>query len=487
MTQEFQQSQNIGLQQTQTQTLSAQQLQTLKLLQMTRQDLEQHIKQEMQQNPVLEVTSGIEIPYGNPTEDFLREGDYDPEKAADIAERDENLVEEVRNSHENDVKLDYAPSWDPDNERRREYMMSTLTEQQSLQEILLEQLRYTVDENKTPDLFRACEEVLGNLDGRGYLQASDADIAKGANVDEETARKAVGIIQSFSPAGIGGRDLREVLLLQLERANEKGSIAWDIVDKHLVELSRNKIPQIADSVDAEISEVQEALQRIRELDPHPGSALGDDVAPTVLPEIEILKNKEGDWTINLVRDAFPVVVISAEYLEMQKKAKSSSDRKYLSEKINSANQLINGLEFRKTTIEKISEVLLHKQLDFFENGPDHLKPLTRSKLADILGLSESTIGRALAGKYVRTPYGVMPFDDFFTAGIESNDGQAISNKVVQDRIVSLINSEDKVKPLSDQKIADLLEKEGIKVARRTVAKYREAAGIPETSLRRIHI
>lgn len=484
MTQQYQ-SLNIGMEQTQ--NLSPQQLQTIKLLQMTRQELELHIKQEASQNPVIEVTNGIEIACGNPTEDFLRQGDYDPEKAADIAERDENLLDEVRNSRDNDVKLDYAPSWSSDDEQRRDYMMSTLTEHQSLQESLMEQLRYTVDENKTPDLFRACEEVLGDLDGHGYLRASDTEIASGAEVDEETARRAVRIVQSFTPVGIGGRDLREVLLLQLERANEKGSIAWDIVDKHLEELSRNKIPQIAESVDAEISEVQEAVEHIRELDPHPGNALGDDVAPTVLPEVEILKNKDGDWTVTLVRDAFPMVAISAEYLKMQKEAGSLEDKKYLSEKINSANQLINGLEFRKTTIEKISEVILHQQLDFFENGPSHLKPLTRSKVADIIGVSESTIGRAIANKYVRTPYGLMQFSDFFTAGIENEDGQTISSKVIQSKIVSLINSEDKAKPLSDQKISELLEKDGVKVARRTVAKYREAAGIPETSLRRIHI
>ena len=222
MTQQYQ-SLNIGMEQTQ--NLSPQQLQTIKLLQMTRQELELHIKQEASQNPVIEVTNGIEIACGNPTEDFLRQGDYDPEKAADIAERDENLLDEVRNSRDNDVKLDYAPSWSSDDEQRRDYMMSTLTEHQSLQESLMEQLRYTVDENKTPDLFRACEEVLGDLDGHGYLRASDTEIASGAEVDEETARRAVRIVQSFTPVGIGGRDLREVLLLQLERANEKGSIA----------------------------------------------------------------------------------------------------------------------------------------------------------------------------------------------------------------------------------------------------------------------
>ena len=470
----------------QTQNLSPQQLQTIKLLQMTRQELEQHIKQEASLNPVLEVTSGVEIACGNPIEDSLSQGDYDADKAADIAERDENLIDEVRNSRDNDTKLDYAPSWSSDDEQRREYMMSSLTEHQSLQDNLMEQLRYAVDENSKPELFRACEEVLGNLDSYGYLRASDDDIASGANVDLDTVKSAVRIVQSFTPAGIGGHDLREVLLLQLARANEKGSIAWDIVDKHLEELSRNKIPQIADSVDAEISEVQDAVQRIRELDPHPGSALGDDVAPTVLPEVEILKNKDGDWTVNLVRDAFPVVCISNEYLEMQKTA-SHDDKKYLAEKISSANQLINGLEYRKTTIEKISEVLLHQQLDFFENGPSHLKPLTRSKVADIIGVSESTIGRAIASKYVRTPYGVMPFSDFFTAGIGNDNGSVVSNKVIQSKIVAIINSEDKAKPISDQKISELLEKEGIKVARRTVAKYREAAGVPETSLRRIHL
>lgn len=469
----------------QTQGLNHQQIQTLKMVQMSSIELNQYLEQKMLTNPALEVHSNLEKLCGNPIEDSLNSGDYDPDRAAKIVEQDENQLDQLNNCRDNGDKFDYSSIWTSDDDEKRNYGFNSLTAKTTLRESLYDQLRDSVDSRKNPMLFHACDEVIGNLDSHGYLKASDDEIARGAGVDLALVRQAIEVVQSFNPAGIGGHDLREVLLLQLARNHEKGSIAWDIVDNHLDELARNKIPQIAASVDADISEVQEAVARIRELNPYPCSELSDDTAQTILPEIEIRKNDTGDWTITKMSDAFPEVSITSNFMKMQRQA-SKDEREYFTNMRKEAEMLISSLEFRKSTIEKISEILLKLQLEFFEKGPTSLKPLTRAKVAEIANLSESTIGRAVDGKFMITPYGIKPFSFFFTSGVGDDSGNAISSKVIQDKIAAYVNAENKSKPLSDEKIVELLEKDGYKIARRTVAKYREAAGIPGTSLRRIH-
>ena len=481
-----------GLQTRQEQNLTPQQIQTMNLLQKPSLELEQELVQKMEQNPVLVVDNLREVTIGNPIEEAGERSERNDDIVAAAIENDENNWEAaIVNSEEHSAEpMDYDPgnSWDADREERYRHFVDSQTRPiSSIQEILMEQLREAVDEDKQPLLFRACLEVLGNLDKNGWLDATNEELAKGAEVDLQTVARAIKVVQSFSPAGLAARDLRECLLLQLKRSREKGSIAWDIVDKHLEDLGHNRIPLIAKEVDADISEVNEAVERIRQLDPKPGRILDNEETSPITPDFKVIKRIDGHWDVVPNDYAFPHVYLDEYYVDQQKDKNVSSDyRAYLRQKIDEANSLIQQLEYRKTTIEKVAVCIVAHQIEFFERGQKYLKPMKMSDIADELDVHETTISRAVANKYLDTPYGVLEFKYFFSTGYSSSEGEEVSNRVVQNKIREYIEAENKAKPLSDQKIADILVRDGFNVARRTVAKYREAAGLLAASQRKIH-
>lgn len=474
------------------QTLAPQMLQSLKILQATTQELEQTLSTELMQNPALELEAlGREELIGNPLEDSLAKSPADDDRAAQLAEYDENLVDAVREAAADDAPLDeYLPNpvQEADQEERRARLLASLTTEPSLQDKLLEQIHDLVPD-ATPEnpLYRACLEVLGNLDDRGYLQASDEEIGRGADVDEDCARAATALIRSLEPAGLAARDLRECLLAQLDRAREHGSLAWEIVDAHLEDLARNRIPKIAKELDAEIDEIQEAVQRIRGLDPKPGHALASVAAPQVMPEVYIEPHPDGGWTVRRNQNHLPRLRISPAYEKMQDDSSlPTADRQCIRKYIHDGRQLIHAVSLRQSTIERIAEQIVELQRDFLDHGAAQLRPLNIAQVADNLELHETTISRAIANKYVMTPHGLFSFKHFFSTGYESDDGEALSSRAVKMKIVSYIRQESPAKPLSDQKIADLLAQNGLQVARRTVAKYREEENIPAASLRKVH-
>ena len=474
------------------QTLAPHMLQSLKILQATTQELELTLSAELLQNPALELEGlGREELIGNPLEDSLAKGADEEDRAAQLAEYDENLVDAVREAAWDDAPLDeYLPNpvREADLQERHTRLMASLTEEASLQDRLVEQVRDLIPGVGTENpLYRACMEVLGNLDERGYLQATAEEIARGADVDLDCAEKATAIIRSLEPAGLAARSLRECLLAQLERSRERGSLAWDIVDSHLEDLARNRIPKIAKELDADIDEIQEAALRIRSLDPKPGHAVASVAAQEVIPEVFIERGPDGEWTVRRNREHLPRLRISPRYEKLQDDASlSSSDRQCIKKYIKDGRQLIRSVGLRQSTIERIAEELIVQQRDFLDHGPTQLRPLTIAQVADNLELHETTISRAIANKYVQTPHGTFSFKHFFTTGYESDDGEALSSRAVKLKIISYIEEEPPNKPLSDQKIVERLAEDGIQIARRTVAKYREEENIPAASLRRQH-
>ena len=481
-----------GLQTRQEQNLTPQQIQTMNLLQKPSLELEQELVQKMEQNPVLVVDNLREVTIGNPIEEAGERSERNDDIVAAAIENDENNWEAaIVNSEEHSAEpMDYDPgsSWDADREERYRHFVDSQTRPiSSIQEALMEQLREAVDEDKQPLLFRACLEVLGNLDEKGWLDATEQEIAKGADVDLPVVARAIKVVQSFTPAGLAAKDLRECLLLQLERSREKGSIAWDIIEKHFDDLLHNRIPLIAKEVDADISEVNEAVERIKQLDPRPGRILDNGEAPIVMPDFKVIKAPDGQWIVVPNDFAFPDVYLDEYYVEQQKDKRIPEDYSaYLRKMIDEAKSLIQQLDYRKTTIRKVAVSIVEHQKEFFEHGQKYLKPMKMSEIADELEVHETTISRAVANKYLDTPYGILEFKYFFSTGYSNNEGEDVSNRVVQNKIREYIDAENKAKPLSDQKIADMLVRDGFNVARRTVAKYREAAGLPAASQRKIH-
>ena len=488
-------NQNLGQTQTQRQELrlNGSQIQSLTILQTGIQELSQKIEAVVTQNPMLEITS-----YGNevlatdlqaPADGRTPEEEQQDDKAR-LADFDENLGEALREDnddyYDNFVADSFVAGRDVESEeKRRHFLESIHVDGGILDELRLEARTAAGDDRQ---LAAALRYVIASLDDNGYLHESDEEMAEASGLPAETFRRAVQILQGFDPPGIGARTLRECLLLQLARSHEEGSLAWNIVDSHLELLERNHLKDIAHAIGtADIDEIQKAVDRIRRLSPRPLAAFSDNDAQIIVPEAEVAWTRDGDLTVRMNKDALPKVVLSADYLALLDSQELDADTKaFLTNKKREARHFLQALDDRETTIADITRVIVREQAEFFRKGDLALRPLTMTDIAAAIGAHESTVSRALDAKYLMTPFGLRPYKFFFSAKALKGDSEDASSLVVRRRIADLIAAEDKRKPLSDSKISDILAKEGITVARRTIAKYREMENIRATSLRKMH-
>lgn len=474
----------------QEQIMAPQQIQSLEILMAAIPELEQKISEEMVENPTLEMLdTGTESLVGNPVEGGGGESVSDN----DTGEASVNKSETIDNL----LKLDQiwedrmpAPaharrSFSSDDEERRQHFFESLVSEQSLQDFLLDQLR---EAEEIDDELRAyCEEIIGSIDDAGYLRTHLADIATACQTtDIDKVKKALKVVQTFDPPGIGARDLRECLLLQLARDGRQKSLEYQVVEKHLEDVGRNRLRDITRGLNVSMGQLHEAIARIRKLYPHPGSL----ITPTpntnfVLPEVYIQKDEHGEWQVRSNNDRIPRLRISPYYLKLLKEQGTSSEVKsYIRQKVADSKLLLRALAQRESTIVRIARSLLDHQRGFFEEGVEKMKPLTMSEVAQDLDVHETTVSRAIANKYVMTPHGLYPFRHFFSTGYTTGGGAEVSSHVVRQKLRELVNSEDKRRPLSDNKLAEMLKDQGFDVARRTVAKYREELGIMSSNMRR---
>jgi RNA polymerase sigma-54 factor len=274
-------------------------------------------------------------------------------------------------------------------------------------------------------------------------------------------------------------------MIQLENAGRKNSVAYQIIKDYYELLLRRRIPELARRVGVTPDAITEAIEEISELDPAPGRKFSVDSNRVVVPDVTVYKDEMGEWVIVLNNDYIPHLRIAPAYKDMLAKGTlAKKDRDYIQDKFRSGKFIISSIEQRQQTIERITREILRFQLDFFEEGPSKLKPLTMSQVADVVGVHETTVSRAIANKYIDTPHGVFDMKYFFTPGYTGEGGASVSNTSVKERIGIIIGAENSAKPLSDQQIVAILGEESITIARRTVAKYREELGILPTNLRR---
>lgn len=515
--------------QTLRQELIPAQIQSLEILQATIQELEQKINEVMEHNPTLEqVGTGAERLAGDPAEgdesglaapasppelqDFstgagtgVDAGDHGDLPATGGGEGggDDWLDGEEFGGGGNEALDRFAESWrdylpgestghaqpSEEEEERRQFRFDSLTAPVSLQDQLLEQLR---QQDLPPALARIGEEIIGSIDESGYLRTHLADIAMASNADMEDVKKVLDVIHGFDPPGIGARDVRECLLLQLERQGRKNSLVWEAVAKHLEALGRNQIPQVARELGVSPNRVYELLAEIRTLRPYPVTQSGGrasglaDAGTFIVPEIKVFRNEKGEWTVESNREFRPRFRLSPYYLRLAHDAGTAAEvRAFLRQKLAESKLLLRALDNRQTTLERIAWVLLRVQRDFFENGPGFFHPLTLSQVAQELSLHETTIGRATAGKYIDTPHGIFPFKQFFSSGgVAMADGAKMSDQAVKQRLLDLIREEDPAHPLTDDQLVQRLAAAGVPIARRTVAKYREGLNIQASHLRK---
>lgn len=456
----------------QEQQLSARQLQSLELLNLPLLELEERLLQAMAANPLLEAEDPDEFPTpeATPPSEAEDEANYD----AEAAEADE---------WSDDLPLPSCAGCGEDETERREYLFNSLTDAPTLQEQLMQELALS---GAPPEIRKVAEEVIGGIDDSGYLRTTVADLAMSTGKPVETVEAALKLVQGFDPPGVGCRDLSECLKLQLERKNALTPVLAEILDHHLEEIARNRLPQLARTLRISLEELNACLALLKKLSPYPGSALAPNHSEFVAPEVEIVP--VGDhYEAHSCKGSAPRLFLAERYLKMLETPElSSEDRAYLREKLQQARELMRALDLRQTTIVRIAQVIADTQRDFIEQGVEALKPLTMRQVGEELELHETTVSRAVANKFVQTPQGIFPLKFFFSAGFTSEDGSELSNRAVMEKIRDLIQSEDPAKPLSDEQLAQMLKSDGLAVARRTVAKYREALGIPSSNLRREH-
>ncbi|MEA2012496.1 MAG: RNA polymerase factor sigma-54 [Verrucomicrobiota bacterium] len=469
----------------QEQVMTPQQIMSLDILQATILQLQQKINQELAENPTLEqVAGGNEDLIGDPMEDCDASPDSKSDIAADMAERDEDLASIIQ-LYDNwkDYSSDKSVHYNSDADEKHQFFMRSLVSEKSLQEYLQEQLRTS---NLSEKLKRIAGNIIGSIDDTGYLRTHLADIAIISDADMKDVKKTLKIVHTFDPPGIGASDLRENLLLQLERRDMKKSLEYKLVLNYLPLVRKNHIPKIAAKMKLTTTQIYQLLKKLKKLNPFPASLhkIPQPLTDYVSPELEI-KKENGEYKIFLQKNTSPRLRISSYYMKLlEKKEISKETREYIKAKILKSKMLIKSLDQRKTTIYKIAEIILQKQKDFFHQGVENLHPLTMTQVAKKIEVHETTVSRAIKGKHLQTPRGLYDFRFFFSGGYEANDGEKIASTSIKEKISDIVDNESSSKPLSDNKISEKLKELGYDVARRTITKYREELNIPSSNMRR---
>ena len=466
----------IGLHQTLSlgQTLSPQMQQSLQFLQAPALELQSLVQQEIEINPVLE-----EVPEEAKPE-------TESQNESENAEWDKQLEELRRKDEEWREYFSQSntptASYNPEAAERRQFLFDSQVEAPHLSDHLMRQLTLSTSH---PETIRVGEEIIGNLDEAGFLKIPLVEVAQSAQVDYPIAQNTLLLIQTFDPVGVAARDLRECLLIQIDRLGKSGELEAVMVSQHLNELGRKKHQDIARALKVPLERVQAAAQFIATLQPRPGSSFSSDDKQNIV-QAELAVQKSGDdWIVVMNEDPVPRLRISDTYKDLL--ASNGHDpglREYLKEKIRAGKFLIKCLHQRQQTIFNIATEIVKRQRAFFEQGVAHLKPLTMNQVAEVVGVHETTVSRAIANKYVQTPHGLFDLKYFFTPGYQTASGEVMSNTSVKDAIQDLIARENPARPLSDQEIVKILGERGIPLARRTVAKYRAELGLLPSNLRR---
>ncbi len=482
----FSQQHNQQQTQQQSQQLTHARYQALELLTRPLLDIRSLLEKELADNPLLEIAAPAIVEFAGDTYgDAASAGnEIDPSEVEGSREE----ISLLANTEDEYYGVNYVEN----NEDfagycQHKYDIASAAIQQSgdvLSDLLWEQLQSVCLNGKER---RAAEVILEKIDENGFLKVHLADLAMVHDLAMADLEKALQVVQSFDPPGIGARDAVESLVLQLKRRNYPDERIYTLLTLHREALERNKLPEIAKAMKISIDELYGFLDDLKKLNSIPAAGMTPPENNTVIvPEMSIeLENNE----IKVLgrEDYFPRLRIVKQYEDMLAKPDlNEEDRKYLKEKLLAAQALIASLAERQDTLREITLQIAGKQTEFFRYGEEYLKPMTMAEVAAALDLHESTVSRAVNGKYIATPQGVKELRYFFSSGVKNDDGEDISSRAVKARIKELIESENPAKPYSDAAIAEMLESEGLNVARRTVAKYRESLNIPATNLRRRH-
>jgi RNA polymerase sigma-54 factor len=462
--------------------------QAIKLLQLSRIELVDFVSQQLAENPVLEegITESQE-------ERIQAEKNFERTEHQVIADQmasAENIVDRVddrgADAWESFSRHQEQAAPIPSTQARRDDEFPNYENIVSRVGTLQDHLQLQVGElDLDEEEKRVATMIIGNIDDRGYLRATAEEMATEASCTLEELEDILDVVQRFDPAGVGARDLCECLLIQLRNGRLKNGVVEFIVQNHMSELETRNFAGIAKAMKIPFEQVVENVQIISELEPVPGRQFGADHTQFIVPDVHVFKIAN-EWVVTLNEDGLPRLRVSEMYEDMLKTLgdRNGSDKEYIQEKLKSATWLIKSIQQRQRTIFKVTETIVQRQKDFFEQGIEHLKPMILRDIADEIGMHESTISRVTSNKYVHTPQGIFELKYFFNSSVSRTGGDNMASASVKKLIGDMVKAEDSKRPLADQKIVDLLEQKGIQLARRTVAKYREQLGILPSSKRK---
>lgn len=434
----------------------------IKILQYSAAELAEYILQEVAENPVLDIKEEL------------------PEERVDLDQSNSEDKYDIdwQDYFADTSDLGYSRSKADAEDFQYEQLISKAP---SLQEHLSFQLSMI---ELSPAEKRVVEYLIGNIDDAGYLQVTLEEASRQFAIFLEEAEKALRVVQGLEPYGVGARNLTECLIIQAEALGLESDLLKQVIEGYLPELAKGKISKIAQELQVEPAEIQEAFDIIKKLDPKPGRNFtsATDIR-YIVPDI-IIERIEGEYVVIVNDTAFPRLVINNAYKEYLKYKEDDDTRKFVEQKLNSAMWLVKSIEQRRLTLYKVAQCLAELQKDFLDYGVRYLKPLNLKQVASRIGVHESTVSRATANKFAQTPQGVFELKYFFTSGVAKETGGMVSAESIKKSIMDLVQKEDSANPFSDQKICDLLNEQGIKISRRTVAKYRGELRVPSASVRK---
>ncbi|MGE5484341.1 MAG: RNA polymerase factor sigma-54 [Ignavibacteriales bacterium] len=454
-------SYTLNLQQTQKLIMTPELRQAIAILQMGALDLNEYIEGEMASNPLLDSRD-------EPAEDT--QGEAQQGESVDLVEWMEYFTDSS--------DIGYVPRWQDEDRSPFEHLVP---KGPTLCEHLLDQLYLTVftDEEREVGEF-----LIGNVDENGYLRCSLDDAVAQTGYPADRVEAVLDVIQSLDPVGVGSRDLKECLRSQMDYLGVDNETARRIVDSHLPDLAAGRYTRIAEELGCSVQDVQKAADLIRTLDPKPGRRFaGANDTNYVIPDI-VVERVCGEYVVIMNDSMLPRLSINPYYRRLLYERKDAETRRFLENRFNSALWLLKSIEQRRLTLYRVMDSIVRLQREFFDYGTRYLKPMTLRQVADMIGVHESTVSRAVANKYVQTPHGVFEMKSFFNSGVSSTNGGGVSSKAIKKMLQEMIDSENPTRPLSDQRIANMFSRRGISISRRTVTKYREEMGISSSARRK---
>lgn len=467
--------------------LAPQIIQSIEILQLPALSLQELVETALGENEALEraddTTPDAEKEQAQEEENgkATTEAEREMEAVAETLER----LEQLEAAADRDWQ-DFGPRRAPAGEDPKfEAMNNTAAATSSLHEELYDQFVLLDPDDDQRTIGR---HLIFNLDESGFLPYPIEEILESPELrgrfTPEQAEEVLRMVQSLEPKGVGARDLQECLLLQLDPEDPDEELKARIIRDYLVDVNKNKLPKVAREMDLTIPQLQQLIEAIARLDPRPGAKIGGDRNAYIHPDV-VVEWRDGRYEIILEDSFFPRIRVSPQYKDLLASSNDPKVKDYVRKKLESAKWLVDAIQQRQNTLYRVCEEIFKVQHDYLDYGESHLRPLKMQEIADRVGIHVSTVSRAIADKWAQTPRGIVPLKFFFTGGAETADGETMSRRSVKQKVRDIIDNEDKKSPLSDEQVAEVLKKEGLDIARRTVTKYRKALKIPSSRQRRV--